>query len=109
MGESNKRLGIDIFKLDELTKGEGSCFMIAVMQQLNRNEVFDSAREEVKELARTKDQYQLRIRVKNFICRDKANHPKVRWLRDFYNLDQVAKAAANERTETWEEYWERLM
>ena len=62
--QSNKRLGIDIFKLDELTKGEGSCFMIAIMQQLNRNEVFDSSREEVKELARTKDQYQLRIRVK---------------------------------------------
>ena len=107
--ESNKRLGIDIFKLDDLTKGEGSCFMIAVMQQLNRNEVFDSSREEVKELARTKDQYQLRIRVKNFICRDKANHPKVQWLRDMHNLDQVAKAADNEETETWEEYWDRLM
>ena len=107
--ESNKRMGIDIFKLDELTKGEGSCFMIAVVQQLNRKEVFDSSREEVQELARTKDQFQLRIRVKNFICRDKADHPKVQWLKDMHDLDQVAKAADNEETETWEEYWERLM
>ena len=107
--ESNKRLGIDIFKLDELTKGEGSCFMIAIMQQLNRPEVFDSSREEVKELARTKDQYQLRLRVNNFICNDKADHPKVQWLRNMHDLDQVAKAADNEETETWEEYWERLM
>ena len=107
--ESNKKLGINIFKLDELTKGEGSCFMIAVMQQLNRNEVFDSSREEVKELARTKDQYQLRLRVNNFICNDKADHPKVQWLRNMHDLDQVAKAADNEETETWEEYWERLM
>ena len=42
--ESNKRLGIDIFKVDELTKGEGSCFMIAVIQQLNREEVFENSR-----------------------------------------------------------------
>ena len=38
--ESNKRLGLDFFKLDKLTKGEGSCFMIAIIQQLNRTEVF---------------------------------------------------------------------
>ena len=107
--DSLRKLGLDIFKLDELTKGEGSCFMIAIIQQLNRREVFDNSREEVKELARTKDQYQLRIVVKNFICRDKINHPKVQWLRYMHELDQIAKAADDEETETWEEYWRRLM
>ena len=107
--DSLRKLGLDIFKLDELTKGEGSCFMIAIIQQLNRREVFDNSREEVKELARTKDQYQLRIVVKNFICRDKINHPKVQWLRYMHEMDQIAKAADDEETETWEEYWRRLM
>ena len=37
---SNRRLGLDHFKLDKLTKGEGSCFPLAVLQQLNREEVF---------------------------------------------------------------------
>ena len=83
--------------------------VIAVIQQLNRREVFENSREEVKDLARTKNQYQLRIRVKNFICRDKLNHPKAHWLRYIFDLDQVAKAADGEETETWEEYWDRIM
>ena len=107
--DSNRRLGLGFFKLDKLTKGEGSCFMIAIIQQLNRDEVFDDSREDIKELAGTRDQFQLRIRVKNFIFRDKSNHPKIQWLRYIYELDQVAKAADEEETETWEEYWERML
>ena len=31
---SNRRLGLGTFKLDKVTKGEGSCFPISVVQQL---------------------------------------------------------------------------
>ena len=33
--DSVRRLGLTSFKLDKLTKGAGSCFMIAVLQQLS--------------------------------------------------------------------------
>ena len=48
---SNRRLGIDCFKLDKLTKGEGSCFPIAVVQQLNREEIFENLREDLRPMA----------------------------------------------------------
>ena len=48
---SNRRLGLWHLKLDELTKGEGSCFMIAVVQQMRRNDIFDHLGEDDKHLA----------------------------------------------------------
>ena len=61
---SNRRLGLDFFKLDKLTKGEGSCFPIAVVQQLNREEVYDNMREELRPLARNVEHHLLRVKVK---------------------------------------------
>ena len=42
--KSNRRLGLQYLKLDKVTKGEGSCFPISVVQQLNRAEVYDNMR-----------------------------------------------------------------
>ena len=66
--KSNRRLGLRYFKLDQLTKGEGSCFPIAVLQQLNREEVFAHLREDLRQLARSMDHHLLRQRVKSFVC-----------------------------------------
>ena len=74
---SNKRLGNESFKLDKLTKGEGSCFPIAVVQQLNREEVFEYLSEGKRQLAKTMDHHLLRMKVKEFICILKWNHEKV--------------------------------
>ena len=42
-------------KLDKLTKGEGDCFMVAVLQQLQREEVFMSCTGKVKRIAEMLD------------------------------------------------------
>ena len=88
---SNRRLGIDHFKLDKLTKGEGSCFPISVVQQLNRKDVFEHLREDLKPLARDMDHHLLRVKVKDFICREQCGNPKVQELKVF--LDAVASLA----------------
>ena len=44
------------FQLDELTRGKGNCFMIAVLQQLNQREFFGSLTQEMKTVARNLDQ-----------------------------------------------------
>ena len=89
--ESNRRLGLWFLKLDELTKGEGSCFVIAVVQQLRREEIFDHLGEDHKQLARTMAHHLLRIYVKDFICRLKWNDPRVLELKEIFNVDQAAK------------------
>ena len=107
--ESNRRLGLWFLKLDELTKGEGSCFVIAVVQQLRREDIFDHLGEDHKQLARTMAHHLLRIYVKDFICRLKWNDPRVLELKEIFNVDQAAKAEAGEESKTWEEYWERML
>ena len=76
--KSTRRLGLQDFKLDKLTKGEGSCFPIAVLQQLNRQEVFEHLSEDHTQLARTMDYHLFRQRVKDFVCMMKWNHFKVK-------------------------------
>ena len=106
---SNKRLGLD-FKLDKLTKGEGSCFPISVVQQLNRKEVYERiTREDLRHLARTMDHHMLRLNVKDFICRLNWNHQKVLELKEIFNIDQAAKAEVGEQSETWEVYWQKIL
>ena len=106
---SNRRLGLGYFKLDRMTKGEGSCFPIAILQQLNREEVFGYLREDLRQLARSMDYHLMRQRVKDFVCILKWNHCKVQELKNFFYIDQAARAAAGEETKTWEEYWEGML
>ena len=106
---SNRRLGLGTFKLDKVTKGEGSCFPISVVQQLNREDVYDNMREDLRPLARTMDHHMLRVKMKDFICRMNWNHWKVIELKEFFYIDQAAKAEAGEATKTWEEYWESML
>ena len=106
---SNKRLGLWYLKLDELTKGEGSCFVIAVVQQLRSNDIFHNLGEDLRQLASTMSHHLLRFKVEEFICRLKWNDQRVLALKDFFNMDQAAKAAAGEKTKTWEEYWKSML
>ena len=53
--------------LDKLTRGEGNCFMIAVMQQLQQNDVYRNCRRDVQNLADEFDHMRFRKSVKDFI------------------------------------------
>ena len=52
------------FELDELTRGRGNCFMIAVLQQLNRME---NLKTDIKTIAKNIDHNAFRRMVKKFI------------------------------------------
>ena len=59
---------IDVFKIDKLTKGKGNCFMIATIQQLRREEVYEKSRPEVREIAASMNQRFLRRILWDQLC-----------------------------------------
>ena len=89
--------------LDMLTRGEGNCFMIAVMQQLQQIDVYRNSRKDVQNLADEFDHMRFRKSVKDFIKNSK--DPRISDIKSNY---MVAKAAGIE-TKSWDEYWETKM
>ena len=59
-----RRVGL-AFKLDKLTRGNGSCFMIAVLQQLNRPELYSQLSEALKPMVDALDHQSFRLFVRN--------------------------------------------
>ena len=89
------------YELDVLTRGLESCFMIAVLQQINRPEVFRHARPEVQMLAKCLDYIGLRKCVTNYVkIHLKAEHPKITGMKEHYIIDEVARRANGHRTLT---------
>ena len=71
------------FKLDQPTEGLGNCFPIAIVQQLQRPEIFNHLRPPVKRLARHISGHTLlRQSVYAFIM--KSRHPRVAEFRQQY-------------------------
>ena len=66
----------DVFKLDKLTKGEGNGFMIGIMQQLRRDEVYEASRPEVKVIAKSMNHRLLRTSVYHWVMQH-LMHPKI--------------------------------
>ena len=62
--EKMKSIGLK-FKLDNLTRGNGSCLMIAVLQQLNQPELYSQLPEEVKPMVDNLDHQRFRWFVRN--------------------------------------------
>ena len=62
--EKMRSIGLH-FKLDKLTRGNGSCFMIAVLQQLNQPELYSQLPEEVKPMVDSLDHQSFRLFVRN--------------------------------------------
>ena len=87
------------FRLDRLTKGNGSCLMIALMQQLRRKDIYHKGRSEVQELARSLDHREFRKRVKLFTTT--TEDPRLRELREHYNNSAEPKL--------WNQYWEDML
>ena len=59
-----RRVGLS-FKLDKLTRGNGSCLLIAVLQQLKRMELYSKLTEQVKQMVDCLDYQTFRWYVKN--------------------------------------------
>ena len=58
-----RRVGLN-FKLDKLTRGNGSCLMIAVLQQLKRPELYSKLTEPIKQIVDCLDYQTFRWFVK---------------------------------------------
>ena len=107
--ESLKRNGVDdVFKLDNLTKGRGNCFMIATVQQLRREDVYEASRPEIRKIAATMDHSALRVSVYNWIWKNLTS-PKIVRMRELYDLDQDIKRDLGEETKTWDGYWNYML
>merc|ERR1711911_518102 len=87
------------FRLDGLTKGNGSCLMIAIMQQLRRKEIYERARPEVQELARRLDHEEFRRRINFYVTT--SQDPRLIELKEFYNNSA--------ETKSWDQYWKDML
>ena len=73
-------------KLDALTRGVGNCFMVAVLQQLRRNEIHSNLGDDLKQMANDLDQMKLRRFVVDFI-RQRKDHPQVIYMKERFAPD----------------------
>ena len=81
--ESIRRYGLH-YCLDKLTRGQGSCFFVAVLQQMNRRKVILAATDEGGDLAITMDIQMLRKLVVQMIRTSR--NPKIREIENDYNI-----------------------
>ena len=91
-------------KLDKLTIGVGNCFMVAVLQQLRRQEVYNNLSNELKHMADCLDQMKLRKVVVDFI-RQLPEHPQVNYMKERFAPDPNVINGPK----TWNEYWEMML
>ena len=91
-------------KLDKLTQGVGNCFMVAVLQQLRRNEIHSNLGDDLKQMANDLDQMKLRRFVVDFI-RQRKDHPQVIYMKERFAPDLEVFNGPK----SWEEYWERML
>ena len=99
--ETVNKLGLPL-KLDQLTKGEGNCFLVAIIQQCKRTEILFELRPVLTRLVKHKTgQSTLRSCVKQFITKSKL--PNVARMKAQYE-----EFDSTTRGENWEQYWQRM-
>ena len=90
-------------KLDELTRGEGNCFPLAVLQQCKRKEIFSYIRPSVKRIVSVKDGHSvLRREVTKFIMTSKTQR-----ISKFRTQYEETDGAFN--NVPWNEYWTKMV
>ena len=87
------------FKLDKLTKGNGSCWMISVFQQCKRTEIWLYLADDIRTLVEKMDTEGLRNAVANLML--SSNHPKIRTYKERYDRND-----GGERS--WNKLWEAM-
>ena len=93
--ENVKKKGVKV-KLDDLTQGKGSCFMIAILQQMKREDIQEYLNDEQRAI---KNSLEFRWCVNRFRIRH-ANHERLKNMKAMYN-------ATNPRV-SWEVYWRNM-
>ena len=87
-----RKVGLSSFTLDSPTPGNGSCFMIAILQQVRRNSKCYPSR--LQALAANLDHYGLRVEVKKYV--NSCEHPVIQdWKERFRNVTDLE----------WNYYW----
>ena len=87
------------FKLDKLTKGNGSCWMISVFQQCKRTEIWLYLADDIRTLVEKMDTDGLRNAVANLML--SSNHPKIRTYKERYDRNDGAELS-------WNKLWEAM-
>ena len=111
--EAEQRIALEIMgvvsqlelplKLDKLTKGDGNCFPLAIIQQCKRPEIMSYIRPAIKRFVNKGDGHSfLRKEVRNFIMKSKTERVKL-----FRFQYEQTDGPAN--SETWEQYWGRMV
>ena len=90
-----KRKGVSV-RLDDLTQGKGSCFMIAILQQMKRQDVLEHLNDEQREI---RNSLEFRRCINRFRIRQ-AHHEKVQNMKMLYN--------ATSPKVSWEIYWREM-
>ena len=82
------------FELDQITLGDGQCFMTSVIQQLRRPEVNCGLSPKWQLLSRHLDPRSFKFQVKRFL--NSSDHPRVQFLKE--NIQNFTGMS-------WEDYW----
>ena len=93
--------------LDDLTRGRGDCWPVAVLQQCRRPEILSSLPPHIQQIAQDIDQRKLRFRVFRIARgqdprRNIRNHPRIMALKEHFE-------ATNESKMSWNEYWRSML
>ena len=90
-------------KLDKLTKGDGNCFPLAIIQQCKRPEIMSYIRPAIKRFVNKENGHSfLRKEVRNFIMKSKTERVKL------FKV-QYEQTDGPVNNETWEQYWVRMV
>ena len=95
--EHAKKIGLNL-ELDNLTRGNGSCFMIAVLQQCNRRDVKMYLQDDVLKMATDLNFMAFRKAVISFMIH--SSHPSVLAYKRRYETNAMPVTKKN-----WVEYW----
>ena len=87
------------FKLDKLTKGNGSCWMISVFQQCKRTEIWLYLADDIRTLVEKMDTDGLRNAVANLML--SSNHPKIRTYKERYERNDGSEVS-------WSALWNMM-
>ena len=93
--------------LDDLTRGRGDCWPVAVLQQCRRPEILSSLPPHIQQFAQKIDQWKFRIYVARFATGQGVdprvrNSPRILAMKKHYE-------STKEKDQSWSEYWDSLI
>ena len=91
------------FKVDQLTRGRGNCFMIAVLQQLKQDHVYRVSSDQIKKLADEFCHQRFRQAIRNFAIN--SNDRRISDIKESYNVAKSARL----HSESWNQYWQSML